>query len=231
MSPRRSQQGFSLIELIVVMSIITVLAGAALPVLTKSISRARVQDTRVELGRLQGAMNAYFEDTGIFPPKFDDLEKNLSKTPGWVGPYLTSLTASSVGQEMSLSKDAWDQDYAVKLSKGIELTITSMGLDGKLKTTDDLVVVIDVTPILRRQTLDELALLNAAVLAYNAVSLPDTPLSNTYTALLSTLQSGGYLPSNTDRFDEDAWGDVYQPDPQNGVPVVALTSKNLSESS
>lgn len=222
------QSGFSLIELVVVMAILTVLAGAAVPVVSKGLTRARVQETRRELDELAPALTAYFEDTGRFPPTFDDLERDGADVPGWTGPYLRARVGTSAGTSASLEQDAWDQPYSIGLVDGTALTVTSPGIDGRLGTEDDLALALDVTPVLRRRTLAELALLNQAVAAYNATHLPAAPLPRAMDDLLEALVEADLLPAGLDGLDTDAWGDAYRPDPPDQDPVVILQSQNLS---
>lgn len=175
---------------------------------------------------------ADFEDTAQFPPTFNDLEENKSKADGWVGPYLRALTAGAVGSDTVLDKDAWGQTYEVKAEGKSALRISSNGPDGKKdkenKLVDDLVVSVDVTPVRRLQTLAELAQVNAAIEAYNKTNLPKKPLPKKLKDVLKELAKGGYLPDDTDAWDEDAWGTAYEPEPKGG-PIMGLASKNLDK--
>lgn len=224
---RRPERGFSLLELIVVMSILAVIGGMALPTVGKSVQRARVADTRRELNNLEVALTAYFEDTLAFPASFDGLEHDPGDVPGWAGPYLRTLSATSVGAGMSLTEDAWEQPYHVKLSAGVELTITSPGADGTRSTDDDIVLIVDVTPVLRRSTRAELSRLNSAVASYNAEYLPDAPLPQDIDALVERLQDSGLLPAGLPGPTRDAWGSLYAPVPPDEDPVVLLGSPHL----
>jgi general secretion pathway protein G len=225
--PASARAGFSLIELIVVIAILTVLAGTTLPTVGRTLTRSRIADTRAELSAMPPALTAYFEDTDSFPPVFGDLEQNLSGAAGWAGPYLRALLAGQPSTTTSLSKDAWNRDYVVSLSGVSELTLTSLGPDGVLGSADDLVQVVDVTPVRRARSVAELKTVNTAITAWNAVNLPATPLSTSYPTLLSTLAANGYLPAGTTAFDTDGWGDPYDADPPGVSPVVAVNSSHL----
>jgi len=223
----RPASGFSLIELIVVVAILAVIAGTTLPVVGKSLTRGKIAETRGELLALAPAIGNYFEDTGSFPPTFTDLEQNASGVAGWTGPYLKALLASQPSASTSLAKDAWNRNYVVVPVGSSALTIISLGQDGLRGTADDLTQSVDVTPIRRAATLAELRTINTAITAWNSLNLPAAPLAADYTALLSQLVSGGYLPAGTSSFDSDAWGDAYEPDPPSATPVVAVTSTHL----
>ncbi len=104
---------FTLMELIVVMSVIIVLGGILLPQVNRVITKARTSKAKAELEHIKAAMLAYKEDTGELPPKsavfaegsitsgiLDALLSDDSAT-GWDGPYL----------DQSVLTDPWDEDY------------------------------------------------------------------------------------------------------------------------
>lgn len=228
---RRRAQGFTLLELIVAMAILTILAGAAIPVYSRSMKRERTASTKAELVTLDASIRAYFEDTGVFPPTFDDLLTDEEGLDGWTGPYATPAISSGAPEDTGLATDAWGRDYEVTVVNASRLEIRSLGPDAEASTRDDLVQPVDVTPIRRAETLDELATLNAAIAAYNATHLPEFPLSSvSHAARVSSLEAGGYLPGGTSRYDDDGWGDAYVADPLGRSPVVAVTSIHLGVS-
>lgn len=267
--PARRPAGFSLLELVVVMSILAILAGAAIPVVTKSLTRSRISDTSGRLARLESAVTAYFEDTGRFPPKLLDLEQNLSGASGWVGPYLRALGAGVTGTATALDQDGWGRPYELRLDGASSLVIASLGPDGVLQSTlgsspgggddgkgkgsdkgkdkgkgkghdgdggagsgpkaagDDLLQIVDVTPVRRRETLTELATLNAAVASWNATQLPKTPLPTDFDKLLGKLSDGGYLPKDSAPWSTDGWGSAYFSTPKGGSPPMGVASAHV----
>ncbi len=78
---RRPRAGFTLIEILVVVGIIVVLAGIALPMLMKSYKSAIVTRTRADLQSIALALEAYKADCGDYP-RFDDSNAaDASATP------------------------------------------------------------------------------------------------------------------------------------------------------
>lgn len=74
MKPRpRWQQGFTLIELMVVMAIISVLLAIALPIYQKSIVRAKESVLRNNLFTLRGMIDEYTIDKQKAPETLQDL--------------------------------------------------------------------------------------------------------------------------------------------------------------
>ncbi len=70
---KRAQQGFTLIELMVVMAIISVLLAIALPIYQKSIIRAKESVLRNNLFTLQSMIDEYTIDKQKAPESLQDL--------------------------------------------------------------------------------------------------------------------------------------------------------------
>ncbi|ACO33890.1 MULTISPECIES: type II secretion system protein [Acidobacterium] len=70
---RRREQGFTLIELIVVMMIIAILTAIAVPRFTAAIQNAREAALKEDLHVMRDAIDAYTMDKGKAPQSLDDL--------------------------------------------------------------------------------------------------------------------------------------------------------------
>ena len=79
----RLEAGFTLIELMVVMSLMAVLAGIAMVQYTASVQRSREAVLREDLFRLRDAIDQYYADKGKWPASLSDLvsEKYLREVP------------------------------------------------------------------------------------------------------------------------------------------------------
>ncbi len=73
MSKRGLQRGFTLIELMVVMAIISVLLAIAIPIYTKSLVRAKESVLRNNLFTLRTMIDEYTVDKQAAPQSLDDL--------------------------------------------------------------------------------------------------------------------------------------------------------------
>jgi general secretion pathway protein G len=80
---RRLQRGFTLLELLVVMTIIGILAAIAVPALRDSPQRAREATLREDLFTFRSVIDQYHGDKGVFPPDLQTLvtEGYLHKIP------------------------------------------------------------------------------------------------------------------------------------------------------
>lgn len=95
----RRNGGFTLIELMVVMAIITILAGIGVASYTNSITRSKEAVLREDLFRMRDALDQYYADKGKYPSSLEDLvqEKYLRAIP--VDPF-------------TQSKDSWQTEMS-----------------------------------------------------------------------------------------------------------------------
>ena len=89
-SNRRARSGFTLIELMIVMSLIVILASIGLTVYTNSVIRAKESVLKEDLFRMRDAIDQYYADKGKYPVTLDSLvsEKYLRSIP--VDPFTNS---------------------------------------------------------------------------------------------------------------------------------------------
>src|SRR5512140_3400344 len=73
MSSRRKNRGFTLIELMIVMSIILILVSIAAPIYTRSITRAKEAVLHQDLFAMRSVIDQYTMDKGKAPQSLDDL--------------------------------------------------------------------------------------------------------------------------------------------------------------
>jgi general secretion pathway protein G len=122
---RRSQRGITLIEMLVVVTIIALFAALVAPKFFKKADAARRTATRVQINSFMTALGAYKLDTGNFPSTEQGLQALRVKpesAPQWAGPYLP--------QDVPL--DPWGHPYLYKYpgEHGDEPDLISLGADG-----------------------------------------------------------------------------------------------------
>lgn len=222
---QRANAGFSLIEVVVVLTILSIIAGATLPTIQTARNIQAKRSTRAELNKLGEAALEYARDFEAMPTDVADLLEDTGAAQ-WAGPYL-GLTMDDEWSGMGgWSVDGWSEAYELSVS-GDLLTITSGGPDRNTGNDDDLVMTIDPAPIWRAETQGRLAVINQAIIQYNATYLSIDPLPPTWSLALNKLIAQGYLPAGANEYAFDAWGDAYLADPAGAMPVVQATSANL----
>lgn len=123
---RRNRAGVTLIEMLVVVTIIALFAAVVGPRLLNRGDQARVTATRVQIDAFMTALGAYKLDTGLFPTTEQGLNalrtmpQNITQ---WHGPYLPK----------DIPMDAWGRPFLYKFpgEHGDEPDIVSLGADGQ----------------------------------------------------------------------------------------------------
>ena len=79
----RIRSGFTLIELMIVMSLIVILASIGLTLYTNSVIRAKESVLKEDLFRMRDAIDQYYADKGKYPASLDALvsDKYLRSIP------------------------------------------------------------------------------------------------------------------------------------------------------
>ena len=117
----KKEKGFTLVELMVVIIILAVLTGIAIPSYLALRNRARIQATRSEMQNIGTAIAVYEADTSGFPATgLVALTAALQTTPtGAEGPYMFPVPQT----------DAWGDAYVYDLvaAGGVNYTLTSDG--------------------------------------------------------------------------------------------------------
>ncbi|UWG95736.1 type II secretion system GspH family protein [Dehalobacter sp. DCM] len=87
----RSNKGFTLLEVILVMLLLGILAYTIIPDYKATLEHTKSevdQDNRIFLNQ---AVRSYMLDTGKFPCKLEDLIAMPMDTENWQGPYLDKI--------------------------------------------------------------------------------------------------------------------------------------------
>lgn len=136
----RSKRGFTLLELLLVIILISILAAVTIPRFVGRTEQAKIAAASADVkGNLAIALDLYELDNGLYPTTEQSL-KALLKEPtsspvarNWRGPYIKS--SSSL-------RDPWGQPY-LYVSPGIRnphgYDLSSVGPDAVEGTEDDIV--------------------------------------------------------------------------------------------
>ncbi len=195
------QSGFTLLEVIVVLAIMSILAGIVGTIVATSILSTETEATLDKLDTLKDALLAYYEDLDSFPTSTGDASTDLNcliddnGLTGWNGPYI-----SSGFEDDDFVKDAWHNEIIYDHVQGTRTcTLTSAGPDGVEGTDDDLVITIDATSTYRkkeRRVKQELEVIKIAAQSYAGDH------GGLYPSSIDDLFTGGYLSDESYRKDE-----------------------------
>lgn len=125
---RKHQEGFSLIELMIVIAILGLLIGIVGPKLIGQFDRAKVDTTKVNMKQLSSVLKTYRLDCGSYPTTDQNLDALLDKSKA--GECKNYAPGGYIEGKKGPPKDAWEKDY-IYTSDGNTFEIKSMGADKK----------------------------------------------------------------------------------------------------
>lgn len=144
----RKNEGFTIVELILVISVLVILAAIVVPRFSKSIVSARGGQVLANMYTCEAAVNLYFTKNATFPDNTNNL----------VGAYLASWPKPPIGKalvkkhdnsELMLAIEATSYVY-VKPATGSELntrigrvTLGGMTIDDILSTSESSLTLTD----------------------------------------------------------------------------------------
>ena len=133
--PRRSgRQGFTLMEVLLVLAILVILGTLAVTNFSKLFAGAKVKLAQNQIAELKPALTYYYYDIGSYPDNNQGLQAlrvappDLSDPTKWNGPYL----------ETDIPNDPWENAYQYTLTTS-GYTITSPGPNGQAGDEDDVI--------------------------------------------------------------------------------------------
>jgi general secretion pathway protein G len=124
---KRSRAGVTLIEMLVVVTIIGLFVALVGPSLFRKADDARITATRSQVANFMTALGAYKLDTGNFPTTEQGLQALRVKPADvlqWNGPYMPQ----------EIPKDQWGHDFIYRFPGehgNDEPDIISLGADGQ----------------------------------------------------------------------------------------------------
>jgi general secretion pathway protein G len=120
------ENGFTLVELLVVLAILGLLVALAAPRVMKYLGSARSDTARIQIEKLSGVLDLYRLEIGHYPTEQEGLRALVEKpaqADNWNGPYLKNRESLI---------DPWGQPYGYH-SPGEhgEFDLYTLGADGK----------------------------------------------------------------------------------------------------
>jgi general secretion pathway protein G len=120
------QRGFTLVEMLVVITIIGLIMGLIGPRVLNYLNESKVKAAKIQIQSFSSALDLFYLDAGRFPSSGEGLAALVQRTPGvaaWNGPYLKGGTVPN---------DPWSHPYVYR-SPGEHgpYDIISLGSDGQ----------------------------------------------------------------------------------------------------
>jgi general secretion pathway protein G len=125
-APRKGEAGFTLVEILVVITIIGLIMAIVGPRVLNYLGESKVKAARIQIESFSSALDLYYLDMGRYPASNDGLVA-LVQRPGnaqeWNGPYLKGG---------AVPKDPWGHPYIYRAPvERAPYEIVSYGADGQ----------------------------------------------------------------------------------------------------
>ncbi len=125
----RSAGGFTLIEIMVVIVILSMLAILVGPKIIGRTDDAKIADAKIQIKNLETALKLYKLDNGVYPATEQGLQALVEKPAAGVIPK--NYREGGYLENKRVPKDPWDNDY-IYISPGEhgDYDLSSLGADG-----------------------------------------------------------------------------------------------------
>jgi general secretion pathway protein G len=124
--PKTGELGFTLVEMLVVITIIGLIMGLIGPRVLNYLSESKVKAAKIQLQSFASALDLFYLDAGRFPSTAEGLAALVRRAPGvvaWNGPYLKGG---------NVPNDPWNNAYVYRSpSEHGPYDILSYGSDGQ----------------------------------------------------------------------------------------------------
>lgn len=122
----KTNAGFSLVEILVVVAILGILSSIVVMKMTGQTDKARITATRTTIDSVKAGIDRYEMELGKYPENLAELVKEGDDK--WPGPFL---------DQTEVPKDQWGHEFKYEIV-GKRVRITSAGPDGQFGSPDDL---------------------------------------------------------------------------------------------
>jgi len=106
---RESEAGFTLVEMLVVITIIGLVMALVGPRVLNYLGESKVKAAKIQIESFSAALDLYYLDNGTYPTASEGLTalvQRPSSAPAWNGPYLKTG---------SVPDDPWGHPYVYKI--------------------------------------------------------------------------------------------------------------------
>jgi len=121
---KKAQQGFTLIELMIVVAIIGILALLAIPAYQNYLVRAQIAEGLSLVGPAKAALVTYYEQQGQFPA--NNSQAGLETPANYTGKYVDSISVAD-----DVITIVFGNDANLQIS-GYSITMTALNYQGSM---------------------------------------------------------------------------------------------------
>lgn len=126
--PKESEQGFTLVELMIVVVIVGILAAVAVPIYQANVNKAKASEAEASLGTIRTSLRVYYAANSVYPTSADFT--NVTSIAG-IDLDATDLTGKYYDDTYYYYKSASGTGYVIKADDGVgTLPIRSMNTSG-----------------------------------------------------------------------------------------------------
>ena len=124
----RSQKGFSLIEILIALTLLAVAGTFVVGRFMDSLNEGQVKSTKIQMSNLDARLKDFRRKCGFYPTTEQGLESLVTKPTG--GRECKDYPANGFIEGEQVPKDPWDNDFIYE-SDGKTFNIYSYGPDGE----------------------------------------------------------------------------------------------------
>src|SRR5262245_38730560 len=125
---RSRQSGFTLVELMVVVTVIALIGGIVVVNVIDRLQKAQINVTKTQIKQLGVILDQYRLDCGRYPSTEQGMEALVKKPDG--EPVCKNYPANGYLRDKKVPKDGFDKEFDYQ-SDGKSYVITSFGNDNK----------------------------------------------------------------------------------------------------
>lgn len=133
-----TEKGFTLVEIMIVLALVTMLAGFAGVKLMGKLKQGRRDGAKIELAQFQQALDSYFLQFNMYPDSGQGLQALIKKPSG--GKVPENYPEEGFYGKKEIPKDPFGNEYNYECQDNQHYKIWSNGPDGQSGTEDDVVV-------------------------------------------------------------------------------------------
>ena len=127
-----TNKGFTLLEILIVIVILGVIAGLAVPVFTANIDKAKAQEAYLAIGVIRGTLVTHWAMSSTDPGSrtYEGLQWEDAAAPGYIG---FDPNAAVAGQTLHFH---YDLEEVTQATYTIVATCTGCNMPGRIKTNE-----------------------------------------------------------------------------------------------